>query len=246
MSTVANTPEQRRHIRLLDHDADLAGAVPAEDRERARQALVSPVLRIPGGEIDVDTLGLPDDASSLVLVRGLIASDVVLAQHELSELLIEGDVLLPFQPSADGLPSRRRLTALDTTYVAALDQRFMRAAAAWPSLLVEIHRRLGQQEHRIAVHGVICQLPRVEQRVLAVMHHLATRTGKVRGEGTHIPIHMTHQALGRLIGAQRPTVSLAVKRLGEEGRLQRRDDGTWLLPTGFGDPADLPDGLLER
>lgn len=236
---------QKRHIRLLDHDAELGQNLPEEERERARQALVSPVFRFAPGPVDLEQHELGDDVAGLLIVRGLMTSDVVLAQHELSELLIEGDILLPFEPSADGLPSKRRLSALDSTYVAALDQRFMRAAAAWPSLLVEVHRRLGQQEHRVAVHGVICQLPRVEQRVLAVMHHLATRTGRVGSEGTHIPIHMTHQALGRLIGAQRPTVSLAVKRLAEEGRLFRRDDGTWLLPPNAGDAADMPPGLLD-
>ncbi len=246
MSTATTEPQQQRHIRLLDADAELGHCLPEEERERARQALISPVLRFPAGEVDLEAIDLPEGTAGLLIVRGLMASDVILAQHELSELMIEGDILLPWAPSVDGLPSRRRLTALDTTFVAALDQRFMRAAAAWPMLLVEIHRRLGQQEHRIAVHGVICQLPRVEQRVLAVMHHLAARTGKVGSEGTHIPIHMTHQALGRLIGAQRPTVSLAVKRLSEEGRLGRREDGTWLLPPGAGDAADLPPGLLDR
>jgi hypothetical protein len=53
-----------------------------------------------------------------------------------------------------------------------------------------------------------------------------------------VPLALTHEALGRLIGARRPTVTLALKALGAQERLLRRGDGAWLLADG--DLTTLP------
>jgi DNA-binding transcriptional ArsR family regulator len=68
---------------------------------------------------------------------------------------------------------------------------------------------------------------------------MADRWGKVTPEGVHVPLKLTHQLLGRVIGAQRPSVTTALKQLMEDGLVSRREDGTWLL---HGDPPDT----LER
>ena len=47
--------------------------------------------------------------------------------------------------------------------------------------------------------------------------------------GVVIPLQLTHETLGRLIGARRPTVSLALKELDGDNLLERRADGAWLL-----------------
>jgi DNA-binding transcriptional ArsR family regulator len=47
--------------------------------------------------------------------------------------------------------------------------------------------------------------------------------------GVVITVHLTHAMLGRLVGARRPTVSLALKALADEGLIVRREDGSWLL-----------------
>ena len=62
-----------------------------------------------------------------------------------------------------------------------------------------------------------------------MLRHIAERTGRVTAEGTIIPVRLTHEALGKLVGARRPTVSLAMKELAADGRLRRQPDGTWLL-----------------
>jgi hypothetical protein len=49
------------------------------------------------------------------------------------------------------------------------------------------------------------------------------------GAGITIPMALTHEALGRLIGARRPTITLALKSLAAEDRLTRQKDGTWLV-----------------
>ena len=236
---------RRQRVALLDADPELASEIPAGDRPRARQALLAPVYVVGAGPVDFAAHALPETTFALLVVRGLLRSDVTLAGRELSELLVAGDVVLPWEPAADGVGAARAFTAVKAGYVVALDDRFIRAAAAWPGLLIAIHRRLNDQGHRVATHGVICQLPRVEERIMAGMWHLAGRTGKVCAEGTVVPVRMTHQELGRLVGAQRPTVTLAVKGLAADGRLHRREDATWLLPRVDGDDlAGLAGGEL--
>ena len=230
-------------VMLLDADEELAAAVPAPDRERARRALVVAEHAVGSGIVELGRLPMAGTTFLLLLLEGTLTRDVVLADHELSELLVPGDLLSPWEPVAEGIPSVRRLRALDHVRLAALDGRFIRAAAAWPGLMTAVQRRLNDQEHRVATHGVICQLPRVEQRIRAVMWHLAMRTGTVGTEGTVVPVRLTHQALGRLVGARRPTVTIALKQLAATGRLVRRRDGSWLIPAGAG-AAEPTDGSV--
>jgi CRP-like cAMP-binding protein len=232
---------QAGRVALLDADGELFAAVPAHDRARARRALVVAVHDVDRGGVDLGRLPLADTTFVLLLLEGTLTRDVVLADHELSELLVPGDLLSPWEPVAEGIPSVRRLRALEPARLAALDGRFIRAAAVWPGLMTTVQRRLNDQEHRVATHGVICQLPRVEQRILAVMWHLAVRTGTVGTEGTVVPVRLTHQALGRLVGARRPTVTVALKHLATTGRLVRRRDGSWLIRRGVGG-VDLTGG----
>jgi hypothetical protein len=57
---------------------------------------------------------------------------------------------------------------------------------------------------------------------------LAESWGRVTPAGTTLPLSLTHDALGALIGARRPTVTLALRELTERGAVIRQDQG-WLL-----------------
>jgi CRP-like cAMP-binding protein len=197
---------------------------------------------VPAGPVALDQLGLPDDAWGLILCEGSMLKAVVVEHEEraLTELLIPGDVLLPWPPAVDGLPAHMRLTALEPVKLAVLGERVVQIAARRPALMIELQGRLAQQEHRVAVHGVICQLPRVEDRIVAVLRHFAARVGRVCSDGTRVPVELTHEDLGNLIGARRPTVSLALTRL--RSLVSRLDDGTFLLrPAVPNDPREAFD-----
>jgi CRP-like cAMP-binding protein len=85
------------------------------------------------------------------------------------------------------------------------------------------------------VQAAISQLPRVELRVLALLWQLADRWGRVTPLGVEIDLELTHEALGRLIGAQRPTVSLALADLAEAGAVTRTARRRGLLGRGSRD-----------
>jgi hypothetical protein len=88
--------------------------------------------------------------------------------------------------------------------------------------------RIAEQSERLTTQLAICQLPRVDQRVLAVLWLLAESWGQVTRSGTKLPLSLTHEALGALVGARRPTVTLALGELADRGAVVRQDQG-WLL-----------------
>jgi hypothetical protein len=98
-----------------------------------------------------------------------------------------------------------------------------------PVVGLRLLNRLAQQSSRVAVQRAIAHLPRVEDRLLALFLHLAERWGRVGNGGVILPVSLTHATLGRLVGARRPTVSLALKELTSEGLVARRDDGAWVV-----------------
>ena len=216
-------------VALLDADAELAFAVPVADRERARRVLVTPAIALDPGAIELADLPQPETMFAALVVEGELVCEVEFAGRSLSGSLSPGDVLTPWEPDIDGLPVRRRLFAISPVRLAVLDTRFLMASARWPSLMLTIQRRLAEQEYRRAVHGAICQLPRVHDRLIAILRLLASRSGRVSPDGIIVPVKATHEALGRLIGARRPTVSLALKELEDDGRLRRLPGGGWLL-----------------
>ena len=79
--------------------------------------------------------------------------------------------------------------------------------------------------------------------MLALLWHLAERFGRVAPDGVVLGLRLTHRMIGELVGAQRPTVSLALTSLLEDGLVARRDDGTLVLDAasrGTFAPAGVP------
>jgi CRP-like cAMP-binding protein len=80
--------------------------------------------------------------------------------------------------------------------------------------------------------------------VLVLFSHLADRFGKVTPAGITIPIRLTHQDLGKLVGATRQSISAALAQLAQSRALARRADGSWLLNPGM--PEELEQMLTRR
>ena len=223
-------------VRLLTADPELAEAVPAEEREMAERLVVADARRLPRGawEPDLRRAEGPDGFALLVL-SGAITREVVLSGRTSAELVGPGDVLRPSDGADSLVPYEVRWTVNEASDVAVLDERFTMAARRWPGLGRVITDRLLEQGERLAVHVAIAQLGRVELRVLALLWHLADRWGRVTADGVHLPLRLTHEALGRLVGAQRPTVTLALADLAGAGRVTRSGISGWLLEPGSRD-----------
>jgi CRP-like cAMP-binding protein len=225
-------------VRLLDADTDFARAVPERDRALADRALSVRALAVdPGAAVVRDA----DDVIALVVLEGALWREVQLGAVRAPQLLGVGAVILPEPVPSDLLELERSTRALTRSRVAVLDRRFILASTRWPQLTAILHARIAQQERDVGALAAIGQLPRVEDRIMTLLWHLAERWGTVGANGVHVPLRLTHATLGRFVAARRPTVSLALTELRELKMLDREDDGTWTL---HGGPpiAAAPDG----
>src|SRR3954469_10882702 len=93
----------------------------------------------------------------------------------------------------------------------------------------------------LAFHLAVCHLPQLELRLRVVFWHLADRWGRVTPDGVVVPLRLTHELIGGLVGARRAPVTRALGRLHEAGVLERRREGGW-GPRGRLHEA----GVLER
>ena len=223
------------HVRLLDADPDLAAGLSHAEWDQARRAVVVPAVRRLAG-----TWTPPDDTrgtiGALVVGGMLIRAGSTFGRPHLHVIgpgdMVDGRIL------ADPENAWR---VLDDAHLAVLDDRFVRAARRWPPLIGGLARRLFETQREQETIAAIVAMPRVEDRLLALLCHLACRWGHVTPDGVTVRLPITHEVLGRLAGARRPTVTLALTALKEQHLLRRQSAGTWLLPSDCHDW--LTDGL---
>jgi CRP/FNR family transcriptional regulator, cyclic AMP receptor protein len=247
----ANLPvaaiERRPGVALLDADPDFRAGVPSDALAAARRVVVVPRLdAAPGRWEPPPSASWPEPVTGVVVLDGLMARDVELGSRVATQFLGPGDIVDPWGAQDDMLPCRLRWEAHGDVVLGVLDGRFALAARRWPSLLVVVQRKLCQRADRLAAQSAALQLPRVEERVLAVLWQLAERFGRVRRDGVFIPFNVSHRLIGQLAGARRPTVSLAVKELCAAELLNRGDDGSWFIANRSReslDPAAMPAAL---
>jgi CRP-like cAMP-binding protein len=176
----------------------------------------------------------------------MILQRTQLANHTTMKVFGPGDVLGRLGAAVSMLISESAMSAVEGTQLAVLGTDFLAAARRWPPLTAGLHIRLAQQAERLGVQLAICQLSRVDERLLALLWWLAEAWGRVTSVGTVVPISMTHDVLGALVGARRPTVTLALGELVERGAIVRQDRG-WLLlepppgPAGAASEIDDPE-----
>lgn len=234
MTALAGHPSS---VSLLEVDPTLEQFIPEEDRDLARRVCQVPAIHLtPGRWQPRPSTGAGDDPFALLVVDGALTSTLRIAGRESARVLGPGDIFDPARRAGGLLTVEIDWNALQPTTLAALDHRYLAMARRWPPLTVALQQRLCDEANRTAVLAAIAHLPRVELRVLALMWHLADRFGREEpGDGRHLPLSLTHAQLGRLVGAQRPTVTIALQALRESGDLDRRGDGTWSLTAGSRD-----------
>jgi CRP/FNR family transcriptional regulator, cyclic AMP receptor protein len=225
-------------VRLLEADPELGALLTGNRRTEAERELVVRTHRLSVGPWDVTRLsGASGDHVGLLVLDGVLARELVVADHVSAELLGPGDLVRPWQGTTGAglLPVQAVWSVLSTVTLAVLDRRFAAEAARYPEITAALFDRLGERSLRLATTQAISQLTRVDRRLKALFWHLAERWGRVSGDGVVVPLALTHRILGQLVGARRPTVSTALSELAERQELVRRPDGSWLLR---GDPPD--------
>ena len=235
---------QRPLISILDADPELGAGLSGEARDLARRHAVATVHAFPSGPFEFPS---PNGESSapaigLLVLDGLITRDVELAGRSTTELLGQGDIIRPWDDdlSLEPLPGSVSWAVLEPARVAVLDRRFAAVAGRWPSMLDTVVGRTVRRSRQLSVQRAIAQVPRVDARVLVLLWLLADRWGRVSPQGVRVPLALTHETIGKLVGARRPSVTTALGVLGRRGLVERTDTG-WLL---HGDPHEALKELL--
>jgi CRP-like cAMP-binding protein len=216
-------------IHLLDIDPELATSLRDDDRAEARERLTLNTVMVPAGEWALSHQAARTHPFGLVVLDGLLQRETTLAGRTSIQLLGRGDLVLPAESASEFLDVAIRWRAAVDTEVAILDDRVQASLALWPGLALGLVRRCAEQLTRLATQTAIAQLPRVEDRLEATFWDLADRWGHVTPSGIHLPLQLTHEALARIVGGRRPTISLALTALAEREIVMRQPDGSWLV-----------------
>ena len=223
----------RRLVRILEVDPDLAADLAPDAVESAATELIAPVASLEWqrhrgrwGPSD------PRGHLGLLVVGGLLLREVRLLGASSAEVLGGGDLLRPWDVDGEYLmpvPVAVHWTVLERCEVAVLNAGFLRRAGRWPDVLARLTGRAVGRAKALALHDAITNLKHVETRLLVQFWHLAERWGRVGPHGITIPVPLTHDMLAKLVGATRPSVTTALGRLASRGVLARRPGGVWRL-----------------
>ncbi len=227
---VADTPAS--HLSLLRVWPDIAERLEPEERDAAERALVVPLLSARDEDLTAALEAV--DAFDFVLVEGTVLKETTLASHSALELLGPGDVLAPPVSASRQVELRgvSRYLAFGAVLVAVLGVRFQRVASRWPQVSDFLHGQIADQAHRASIQLAMLHLPRAEDRILAVFAELGDRFGRVSPDGIMIDLPLSHELIGRLTACRRPTATIALQLLDDQGLLTRLAAGSWKLSFG--------------
>jgi CRP-like cAMP-binding protein len=221
-------------VSVLDADPALAELIPQDQRTSARQATAATTILFEAGawQQPISSESIRGGFGLLVL-DGLLLRRAGIEGRHAAELLGPGDLLRPWQHHGD-----ESTLAVEWTWrvvaparCAVLDPRWTQRAAAYPQIGAELAGRALGRSLRLVTAMAIAQQPRLDERLFMLFWDLADRFGKVHADGVHLDLPLTHEVLSHLAGARRPSVSGALTRLSDEGRLLRTGRH-WILSGG--------------
>jgi CRP-like cAMP-binding protein len=232
---------QPERVRLLDADPSLASGLSEEELAGARRYAVADVIALARGSYQPRSMFDGTGLLGLLVLDGLLIRQVEVGDRQCGELVGPGAVLRPWDDFGQvaPLPFEVSWRVIREVRMAQLDRRFLATIVHWPALIETFTARAAERAHTLAFNVAIHCLRHVHLRLLALLWHLADRFGRVTREGTHVPLPLSHADLAELVGAQRPSVSVALKRLAEASEVRRAADGGWLL--SHEPPSELRD-----
>lgn len=199
---------------------------------------VAEQLSVPAGAWDASVAA---EGLGVLVLSGLIVHQVEIGRRRGAELLGQGDVLRPWQREPEAITPLEVTTGwsvVEPARLALLGDDFMPYLTLYPELACSLLARATGRARNLLLNIAIVHQARVDVRLHMLLWHLAARWGRVRSDGTALPLRLTHNVLADLVAARRPTVTSALSDLARRGLVQFKQDG-WLL---FGGP---PSELLE-
>jgi len=231
-------------VRVLEHDPDLGQGLDEAQWRAALATATAPLFLHERGPWRFFPAPEPGSLGALVL-RGTILLTIGVHGRGHVEVLGAGDVISPWvgDDAELSLPTVVAAHAISELRLALLEREFTRRSAPWPEIHAALLRRVISRTRRLALQSAINSLPRIEDRVELTLWQLAHRFGRVTPAGFSFQLRLTHSQLAGMVAAQRPSVSVALARLNDAGRVRRGGRDQWLLPGPF--PATLADLVAQ-
>lgn len=221
---------------ILKHEPDLADGLSPNDRRAATAMFRARVISVSRPRWEPPELD-PSTTYGLMVLEGLIGRRVRIGPAVGTELLSCGDILRPWdEPTLWGMiPPELDWRVFRSTRLAVLDERITTLIGRRPQLVVNFSGRILRRARSVAYIMAISHHTRVEDKLLVTLWHLASSFGRVTSEGVVIPFRLTHEVLGEIIGAQRPSVTTAIGRLQDTAQIKRAPGGGYVM---LADPAE--------
>jgi hypothetical protein len=221
---------------ILVEDPDLGEGLPPDLRRAATELLRARVIAVNRPRWQPPDLD-PRTAYGLLLLEGLIGRRIRIGRAVSTELLSTGDILRPWEEPClwNLIPPEVDWRVFRPTRVAILDERITRIICSRPELAIAFSGRLYRRVRHAEYIMAISHLPKVEHKLLATLWHLASNWGRVTPQGVYMPFRLTHEVLGEILGAKRPSVTTAMSHLQRRGEVEIGEGGGYLLK---GNPAD--------
>ena len=216
---------------LLDLDPELAGELDVRMRFAARPAATAVTFELEPGQIDLSrALASTPGGPGLLVLAGALVGYARVVDRVVAELLGRGDLV---QSGADGeedefIGCDAQLACARARALCDIGREIADRVRPWPQITQALLHRAERRVHSLAVQRGIAAQPGFEVRLLLLLWHLAARWGKVEPGGVRLPLPLRTCYYSRLVGAERPSVTHALKRLAAAG-LVSGGDNRWHL-----------------
>ena len=205
----------------------------------ATRALVAPVLTA-SGPTWVPPIYDPQTSFGLLVLEGFLGRRLRVGRAVATELLSTGDIMRPWeQPLLGSSEYSLDWRVFRPLRLAVLDGDVTTLIGRRPQLVVNFSSRLLRRARAAAYLMAISHQTRVEDRLMETLWFVAQSWGRVTPRGVRIPFRITHEVLSEILGAQRPSVTTAFRKLMAQGLVTREPDGTLVLR----EPGALADGV---
>ncbi len=219
--------------RLLELDPDLAEVLPPTRREQALATVLVETITVPAGIWKPAKEPSDRPLMGLLVIEGIAVRQVGIDVRLSAELVGPGDLLRPWPSAGPWRLPASQWRVLWPLRLAVLDAQAGERLARYPELFAKVATRGIERVQRLAAQAAVARFVKVEDRLLHLLWGLSERWGRVVPDGIWVDLPLTHEQLGLLIGARRPTVTTALGRLAARRRIIPRPDRGWLL---CGDP----------
>jgi CRP/FNR family cyclic AMP-dependent transcriptional regulator len=192
-------------------------------------------IRLDSGPVDLQGVTAGDETwLGLLILDGALLVQVSAGRARVGWLVGADDLVRPWELSELALTTGAEWRAIVPTHVALLDQAFSQRAEPMPGLTVSLVERAARTTRSLVAKSLVLSAPLIEERLLLLFALLADRWGRVTPEGVRIDLPVTHELLAVLCGARRPSVTIAVRALSDQGLVARDEAGRWILRRELG------------